>query len=128
MATNEADGSDALPVWCGSEEWCSVTSTAMLIGKKWHPVVVERLLDAGPMGFSDLQRAVGAISSKVLSDTLDDMESKGLVDREVVSDKPFRVRYSLTERGRDLQPIIAAMDEWGNDHLQPATDEDESVV
>jgi DNA-binding HxlR family transcriptional regulator len=117
-----------LPVWCSGEEWCSVTSTATLIGRKWHPVVVERLLDGGPMGFSELQTAVDGISSKVLSDVLEDLEQKRLIDREIVNEKPFRVRYSLTERGSDLQPVIKAMDEWGSEHLEPAADEEASVA
>ncbi len=117
-----------LPVWCSGEEWCSVTSTATLIGRKWHPVVVERLLDGGPMGFSELQTAVDGISSKVLSDVLEDLEQKRLIDREIVNEKPFRVRYSLTERGSDLQPVIKAMDEWGSEHLEPAADGEASVA
>jgi DNA-binding HxlR family transcriptional regulator len=117
-----------LPVWCSGEEWCSVTSTATLIGRKWHPVVVERLLDGGPMGFSELQTAVDGISSKVLSNVLEDLEQKRLIDREIVNEKPFRVRYSLTERGSDLQPVIKAMDEWGSEHLKSAADEEASVA
>jgi DNA-binding HxlR family transcriptional regulator len=117
-----------LPVWCSGEEWCSVTSTATLIGRKWHPVIVERLLDGGPMGFSELQEAVDGISSKVLSNVLDDLEQKKLVHREIVSEKPFRVQYSLTERGTALQPVIEAMDRWGREHLRPAPDEDTSIA
>jgi DNA-binding HxlR family transcriptional regulator len=117
-----------LPVWCSGEEWCSVTSTATLIGRKWHPVVVGRLLERGPMGFSELQTAVDGISSKVLSNVLEDLEQKRLIDREIVNEKPFRVQYSLTERGIDLQPVVEAMDEWGSEHLKPAADEEASVA
>lgn len=80
------------------------------------------------MGFSELQEAVDGISSKVLSNVLDDLEQKKLVHREIVSEKPFRVQYSLTGRGAALQPVIEAMDDWGREHLTPATDEEESVV
>ena len=80
------------------------------------------------MGFSELQTAVDGISSKVLSDVLEDLEQKRLIDREIVNEKPFRVRYSLTERGSDLQPVIKAMDEWGSEHLEPAADEEASVA
>jgi DNA-binding HxlR family transcriptional regulator len=117
-----------LPVWCGGEEWCPVTSTATLIGRKWHPVIVERLLDDGPMGFSELKEAVDGISSKVLSDVVEDLEQKELLDRAIISEKPFRVQYSLTDRGADLRPVIEAMDRWGRDHLQSASDEEESIV
>jgi DNA-binding HxlR family transcriptional regulator len=115
------DGSTGTPepleVWCAGEEWCPVTTTATLIGKKWHPVIVHRLLETGPCGFNELQGHVDGISSKVLSDSLADLEENGLVDREVVSEQPFRVSYVLTEHGKSLEPVIDAMQEWGKRYL-----------
>lgn len=110
---------EQLPVWCAGDQWCPVTATATLIGKKWHPVIVERLLADGPLGFNALKEEVDGISSKVLSDSLSDLEESGLVDREVISEQPFRVHYSLTERGAALEPVIEAMAEWGETHLVP---------
>ena len=123
-----ADAHDRLPVWCAGEEWCPITSTATLIGKKWHPVILHRLLEGGPMGFNDLKSDVDGISSKVLSDSLEDLEEKQLVDREVISDRPFRVEYSLTERGASLEPVIYAMRDWGMEYLEPAEDRDSSIA
>lgn len=108
---------DKLAVWCAGSDWCPVTSTATLIGRKWHPVVIHRLLEHGPLGFNDLKEEVDGISSKVLSDVLEDLEENGLVDRTIVSEKPFRVQYSLTDRGESLEPVIVAMQEWGQEHL-----------
>lgn len=105
-----------------------MTSTASLIGKKWHPVIIHRLLTEGPQGFNDLQKAVDGISSKVLSDSLDDLEDKALVNRTVVNEKPVRVRYSLTERGESLEPVIMAMRDWGQENLRPPRDGEESLV
>jgi len=67
---------DRLAVWCAGEEWCAITSTATLIGKKWHPVIVDRLLQRGPLGFNALQEEVDGIFSRVLSDSLDDPEQR----------------------------------------------------
>jgi DNA-binding HxlR family transcriptional regulator len=124
---SERDSAGGLPVWCAGDEWCPITTTATLIGKKWHPVIVHRLLESGPLGFNALKTEVDGISSKVLSDSLSDMEEATLVEREIVSEKPFRVEYSLTERGRDLRPVIEAMREWGSEHLVPPEDRDSSV-
>ena len=116
---------EPLEVWCAGEEWCPITATATVLGRKWHPVIVHRLLQRGPLGFNALKEAVDGVSSKVLSDSLENLEGHGLVDREIVSEKPFRVEYSLTERGRSLEPVIGAMREWGEDHLAaPAEGED----
>ncbi|MFC7115802.1 winged helix-turn-helix transcriptional regulator [Natronoarchaeum sp. GCM10025703] len=114
---------DRLEVWCAGAEWCPITSTATLIGKKWHPVVIHRLLERGPLGFNALREEVDGISSKVQSDVLEDLEEHGFVDRTVVSQKPFRVEYSLTGRGESLEPVIVAMRDWGREHLAPPTDE-----
>ncbi len=113
-------------VWCAGEEWCSITTTSTLIGKKWHPVVIHRLLESGPLGFNALQREVDGISSKVLSETLEDLEDNGILDREIISEKPVRVEYSLTPFGRSLEPVITAMDEWGSTYLRPPADDPES--
>jgi DNA-binding HxlR family transcriptional regulator len=117
-----------IEVWCAGEDWCAVTATACLIGKKWHPVIVDRLLTEGPLGFNALKDAVDGISSKVLSDSLDDLEEAGIVTRTVVSEKPFRVEYALTNRGEELGPVIDAMRSWGQDHLLPADSKESSRV
>lgn len=113
---------EKLEVWCAGEEWCPVTTTATLIGKKWHPVIVHRLLEHGPSGFNELKKNVDGISSKVLSDSLDDLEENELVAREVVSEKPFRVQYSLTGYGESLKPVIYAMRDWGQQYLRAPDD------
>ncbi|UPV72805.1 helix-turn-helix transcriptional regulator [Halorussus limi] len=122
-----SDADERLSVWCAGKDWCPITSTATLIGKKWHPVVVHRLLQGGPMGFNELKDDVDGISSKVLSDSLDDLEEKRLVNREIVSEKPVRVQYSLTERGESLESLIEEMHDWGAEHLTPADEKDGAI-
>ena len=112
---------EPLEVWCAGEDWCPITATATVLGRKWHPVIVHRLLQRGPLGFNALKEAVDGVSSKVLSDSLENLETHGLVERAIVSEKPFRVEYSLTERGRSLEPVIGAMRQWGEDHLVAPT-------
>lgn len=119
---------EKLEVWCAGEEWCPVTTTASLICKKWHPVIVHRLLEYGPSGFNELEKNVDGISSKVLSESLDDLEEHSLVDREIVSEKPFRVQYSLTAHGKSLAPVIYAMRDWGMQYLTEPDDRDSSLV
>ncbi len=123
-----SDEAERVGVWCAGKDWCPITATASLIGKKWHPVILHRLLKDGPLGFNALKADVDGISSKVLSDSLDDLETKTLVERSVVSEKPFRVEYSLTERGESLRPLITEMRDWGREHLMSAEDPDQSVA
>lgn len=107
---------DCLAGWCRDDDWCGITCTAEILGKKWHPVIVHRLLSNGALGFNALKESVDGISSNVLSNSLEDLEENDLVDREIVSEKPFRVEYSLTDRGKELEPIIEAMEAWGDTH------------
>lgn len=120
-------GDDCIAVWCADDEWCAVTCTLKLIGRKWHPVIVHRLLDGEAMGFNELSDEIGGVTNKVLSDSLEDLGEKGLVEREIVQEKPVRVEYSLTERGETLVEVIDALESWGEAHLRPA-DQDEASV
>ncbi|MFB6195211.1 MAG: winged helix-turn-helix transcriptional regulator [Haloplanus sp.] len=115
---NSTTEEECIASWCADDEWCAVTCTAHLIGKKWHPVIVDRLLEHGPLGFNALKAEIDTISSTVLSDSLGELEDYGLVERTIVSERPFRVEYSLTERGASLEPVIEAMDAWGEEYLQ----------
>jgi len=104
-----------MPEWCETQEWCPVTVTSELLSRKWHPVIIHRLLQR-PMGFNELQREVHHISDKVLSDSLEDLQERGIVNREILNEKPKEVEYSLTETGRSLEKVIEPMFEWGKDN------------
>lgn len=118
---------DCLAVWCAGDDWCAITCTMEVIGNKWHPVIVHRLLENGPLRFNDLAEEVGPITNKVLSNSLKDLQSKDLVERTVINDQPVEVEYSLSERGASLETVIDALQTWGNDHLRPADSEEASV-
>jgi DNA-binding HxlR family transcriptional regulator len=89
----------------------------VILGRKWHPMLIHTLLSEGPLGFNDIKNRVDGISDKVLSEALDDLQDAGLVVRDVVEDKPVRVNYSLTPAGRDLEPVIEALLAWSREHL-----------
>ena len=67
--------------------------------------------------FNELQRAVNGITQKMLTQQLREMESDGIVHREVYLQVPPKVEYSLTALGESLKPIIDTMHEWGIQHL-----------
>lgn len=78
---------------------------------RWTPLVVA-VLAQGPRRFSDLRRAVGGVTPKVLTQTLRSMERDGLVLRDVTAGVPPRVEYQLTELGRGLAEPVAALRAW----------------
>ena len=89
---------------------------ADVLGHKWHPVILTQLLN-GEHTFSELAAAIDDVSNKMLSDSLSTLEAEGLVDREVMSEKPVRVKYTLTRRGKELEAVLDPMLRWGREHL-----------
>jgi DNA-binding HxlR family transcriptional regulator len=86
------------------------------LGKRWNGVILANLLE-GPAGFSELRRAVGAISDSVLSERLVELAAADLVERDVAVGPPVAVTYSLTDAGRALMPAMHALADWADTHL-----------
>lgn len=126
-STTEIPEEECLAVWCAGDDWCAVTCTMEVIGKKWHPVIIHRLLTEGPLRFNELADSVGPITNKVLSNALKDLQSKTLVDRTIINDQPVEVEYALTDHGQSLQPVIDALETWGKQHLRPAEIPDQTT-
>ena len=88
-----------------------VSAVLARIGDKWTVLVV-RQLGQGPRRFSEIRRALGSISQKMLTTTLRGLERDGLVTRTVYPTVPPKVEYALTALGRDLRIPVDALGEW----------------
>jgi DNA-binding HxlR family transcriptional regulator len=96
-----------------------------VIGDRWALLVVRELL-YGPKRFAQLRRGLQDVSPNVLSQRLRDLEEAGVVRRDVL-DPPLAVTvYELTDRGRDLRPVLLALGGWGR-HEPVATSNELSV-
>ncbi|MBX0295762.1 winged helix-turn-helix transcriptional regulator [Haloarcula nitratireducens] len=98
-----------------------VAQAVTLISKKWHPVIIQSLLDDGPLRFNELQERLDGISGKVLTDSLADLQENDLIERHVVSESPKRVEYDLTRAGRELQAVMETLADWGKRNLGEST-------
>ncbi|MGH2675018.1 MAG: winged helix-turn-helix transcriptional regulator [Actinomycetota bacterium] len=83
-----------------------------LLGKKWTALLVRALLE-GPRRFTELLDAAPGLRDRVLSQRLKELEAAGIVTRSQYLEVPPRVEYELTERGRELRPVIEEMERWG---------------
>lgn len=92
---------------------------AELVGRRWCGAIVRGLLD-GPRRFSELERAVESVSARALAQRLRELEQAGVVERVVDAGPPVRVSYALTERGRELEPVVAELERWAHAWLAPA--------
>jgi DNA-binding HxlR family transcriptional regulator len=88
-----------------------ISSLLARVGDKWTLLVV-RELNNGPRRFSEIRRALGSISQKMLTTTLRLLERDGLVTRTVYPTVPPRVEYELTTLGRDLLSPVNALADW----------------
>ena len=79
---------------------------------KWTMLVIRDLL-GGTRRFSELRTSLAGISPKTLTDRLRDLEEHGLVQRVSYAEIPPRVEYTLTKKGRTLEPVIGALADWG---------------
>lgn len=91
---------------------CPVATTVQIIGNKWKLLILRNLL-VRPWRFNELQKNLGGISQKVLTDSLRSMVEDGIVVRTAYAEVPPRVEYSLSELGESMRPILDSMRAWG---------------
>ncbi|HZJ28948.1 MAG TPA: helix-turn-helix domain-containing protein [Solirubrobacterales bacterium] len=84
-----------------------------LVGRRWSGAILCALIE-GERRFAELSRAVPAVSDRLLSTRLRELETEGLVERLVEPGTPVRVTYRLTPKGADLEPAIRELQRWAN--------------
>jgi DNA-binding HxlR family transcriptional regulator len=95
----------------GYQHYCVIARSLEIIGEKWSLLLVRDLL-RGPQRFTDLLRYMGGITPKWLTARLRELEQAGIVERESTPGKR-EVWYRLTEKGRDLAPVVEGLANWG---------------
>jgi DNA-binding HxlR family transcriptional regulator len=96
---------------------CSLYHQAVeLVGKRWTGAIVAVLLD-GPARFSEIRECVPALSDRLLSERLKELEAEGIVDRQVIDGNPPRVQYLLTDKGMALEPALTSLRSWARTWL-----------
>lgn len=96
---------------------CPVARTLDLVGERWTILLLRDLLLQGPRRFQDFQSSLPGVAPNMLSARLKAMEDNGLIRRQLYSERPPRVEYLLTDKGKSMGPIVKAMREWGTKHL-----------
>ncbi|GAA3473151.1 winged helix-turn-helix transcriptional regulator [Nonomuraea roseola] len=86
------------------------------LSDKWVSLVLNALAD-GSKRYSDLARTIAGVSQKMLTQTLRGLERDGLVTRTVTAAVPVRVDYRLTSLGESLLPLMAAIKQWAESHI-----------
>jgi DNA-binding HxlR family transcriptional regulator len=94
---------------------CPITNGLDIFGDKWTLLIIRDLM-LGKCRYQDLISSPEGIASNILADRLKKMESVGLVMRRAYQHKPVRYEYFLTEKGKDLGPVLEAIVRWNKRH------------
>lgn len=96
---------------------CGIYVFMKVLGAKWKPCILGAIY-AGHKRPSELHRQLKPATPRVIDMQLSELETFGVVSKEVYPGFPLRVEYSLTEMGQSLIPIIEQMDTWGYQHSE----------
>jgi DNA-binding HxlR family transcriptional regulator len=102
---------------------CSVCITQKIVRGKWKLVIIWLLRD-GKKRFSELQKSIPQIKQSYLTHQLRELETDGLVNREVYNVIPPKVEYSLTQRGINFLSVMDSMNNWGKQFIQECSRND----
>lgn len=98
-----------------SDERCSVAATLELVGDPWTLLIVREAF-VGVRRFEQWQGALG-VARNVLAARLKTLTAQGIFERQIYSTRPVRHEYLLTDKGRDLFPVLTAMLAFGDKHI-----------
>ncbi len=95
---------------------CPVACVLDVLGDKWTLLVVRDIF-FGKHTFKELQDSVERIPSNILADRLKRLQEQELIRRELYQERPKRYAYYLTEKGKDLGPVMKSLVEWSNKYF-----------
>ncbi len=97
---------------------CSISRALEVVGERWSLLILRNALFAGSTRYGEFQRSLG-IATNVLQNRLDGFVEAGIMVRHASPEQAGTIEYLLTEKGRDLQPALIALTEWGDRWAAP---------
>src|SRR6478672_8470806 len=105
-------GTKLMSISAYAEKNCSIAKPLSFLGERWALLVLRDLF-LGRRRFDEFQESLG-VASNVLSQRLATLTEEGIVERHRYSEHPERFEYRLTQKGRDLQPVVLSILAWGD--------------
>jgi DNA-binding HxlR family transcriptional regulator len=97
---------------------CPIDVALEFISGKWKILILSHLHRFERKGFSEIRENLPGISEKMLAQQLKELERDKLLSKKVLSLKPYRVEYSLTEQGKSFAPVYEFLSQWGINYLK----------
>src|SRR6201995_3500415 len=98
------------------ENACPISPVVDIVFSRWTTPILWALHEYGRQRFVEIERRLPTITPKVLTQRLRQLERDGLVSRTYHPEVPPRVEYEITELGRSLSPLFAALSQWSSRH------------
>jgi DNA-binding HxlR family transcriptional regulator len=95
------------------DEYCAIAKSLDLVGDRWTLLIVRELVLRGACRYTDLRNGLPGIASNLLAERLRDLEKAGIVAREEAPPPIATTLFSLTPRGRALDPVLDELFRWG---------------
>jgi len=97
---------------------CAVDFAFRRIGGKYKGRILWHLHSKKILRYGELKRTIKDITTKMLTQTLRELEADQLIDRKIYEVVPPKVEYSLTESGKELIPFITYLNDWGTKQME----------
>lgn len=94
-----------------------IAAALRIIGQKWTALIIRDLCE-GPKRFGELERSVTGINPRTLSQRLEALERYGIITKKTFAEVPPRTEYTLTDKGKDVIPILRQMAAWGDKYQE----------
>lgn len=88
-----------------------------LLGKRWTGLII-RSLQGGPKRYKDISQIIPGMSDRMITERFKELEEAGIVKRNVYPEKPVRIEYELTEKGKALSPVMDEVQNWANNWVK----------
>ena len=97
---------------------CPMELGINILSGKWKLRILRNLYIKKVVRFNELQRNLGNITTKTLTEQLRELEDKKIIKRTIYPEIPPKVEYSLTDIGSSIEPVLKTLCDWGNEYLE----------
>ncbi|ADG88800.1 transcriptional regulator, HxlR family [Thermobispora bispora DSM 43833] len=111
MGPTPLSGSDGRRNMCEARRCSKFHQAVELIGARWSGAIIHAIF-TGRHRYAELKAAIAGVSDTMLSQRLRRLEGEGIIERRVIPSTPVQVEYHLTDKGKELEPVIEALTAW----------------
>ena len=96
---------------------CSISGTLDIVGDKWSLLIIRDALYLKKKSFNEFRNSAEKIASNILASRMEKLVKYGIMSKTQNPDNKLKFDYILTDKGRDLEPVLEAIGAWGYNHI-----------